>query len=181
MNRFIAIVALSLVPLQWTWAQDDSVQSNPQTRDTFWFESNAILESLKTIQLLAVQDQRLLSNAISIEAAAIADLASEPLKIESSSKPGHIHIKYDLEEISTVLLMIRAPDHAVAWKMPVMHRAKGTYQEEIDLGGLQAGNYQLSLTTEFGTYHRQLSIRQIGGMATNFRKDIGYKVYDHPE
>ncbi len=181
MNRFIAIVALSLVPVQWAWAQEDTVQSNPQTRETLWFESNAILESLKTIQLLAVQDQPLLSNDISIEAAAIVDPASEPLKVELSSKPGHIHIKYDLEGISTVLLMIRASDNAVAWKMPVMHRAKGTYQEDVDLEGLQAGNYQISLTTEFGIYHRRLSLRQMEGIATTLKKDLDSKDHNDPE
>lgn len=181
MNRFFAIVALSLVPFQWAWAQEDSVQSNPQTRDTFWFESNAILESLKTIQLLAVRDQPLLSNELSILTAEIPDSTAKPLKIAAGSILGHLQIEYHLEEISTVLLIISAPDNTVVWKAPVMHRAQGTYQEEIDLGHLRAGNYQISLTTEFDTFDRQLSVRQIEGIATNFRKDMALRDYDNPE
>ena len=128
MNRFIAIVALSLVPVQWAWAQEDTASSRPTTRDTLRFESNAILESLKTIQLLTIRDQQRL-----------------------------------------------------AMISPVLHRAKCSYQEEIDLRHLRAGNYQISLTTEFGIYHRALSVRQMERLAISLKKDMDSNDHNKPE
>lgn len=66
-------------------------------------------------------------NDISIEVVVIVDLVFELFKVELSLKLGYIYIKYDLEGISIVLLMIRVFDNVVVWKMLVMYCVKGIY------------------------------------------------------
>ncbi|MBX2873965.1 MAG: hypothetical protein KTR30_17750 [Saprospiraceae bacterium] len=181
MNRFISIIALCTVPLQLAWAQQDTTQLDLTSKHTCWFESNAILESLKAIQLSSTEDRQLSANQTIILVAQDSDTKSNCFNIQPSRLPGHLTVAYRLKEISTVLLTLRASDKSVVWKAPVMHRAADKYTEELDLNQLQPGEYQISLVTEFGTYKRQLSILIGEQMGAKMTKLVKAKDLDNPE